>query len=58
MTGARAITASVTAQNSNTRATTTRPRLIRSRLTVPLCGQWEHSVPALDHAVSEPRTIA
>jgi len=45
MTGARAITASVTAQESSTRATTTRPRLIRSRLTVPLCAQCEPSRP-------------
>ncbi len=58
MTGAKAITASVTAQDSNTRATTTRPRLIRSRLTVPLCAPPSLPGPPRGHAVSEPCTIA
>ena len=45
MTGARAITASVTAQETSTRAATTRPCLIRSRLTLQLCAQCEPSGP-------------
>jgi hypothetical protein len=40
MTGATAITASVTAQKTNARAAATRPCLIRSGLTVPLCAQF------------------
>jgi hypothetical protein len=39
MTGARAITASVTAQKTSIRATTTHLRLIQPRLTIPLCAQ-------------------
>ncbi len=57
MIGARAITASVTAQKS-TRAATTRPHLIRSRLTIPLCAPCEPSWHPGGHAVSEPRTAA
>jgi hypothetical protein len=49
MTGATAITASVTAQKTSTRAAATRLCLIRSDLTVPLCA---HSGRRGRHAVT------
>ena len=40
MTGASAITASVTPQKTSNLAVAMRPRLIRSGLTVPLCARF------------------